>query len=376
MNSDPYDSAAWRTFGMLDADESAIFDEAMRHDPVLRSAYLEMDRLSAAIAAASTTPIAPRAGQLERLQNRLNLTPSRRAYLWPAISGWAAAAVLALLLAINRNDDPGPSAGNTAISPIPETTAPVPSTLPENQLASAASAVVDPPPGMDQTKDPPGTANPESPKEHDGKTATRVETKRLVQEIEVLRDNLEKFQQRDRVLFEPVPGMALPIVMRMTPPGLDKDETLAIEKIDDHHSPITAMLGDALRVMTATTTGTQGLDSKTLVQTDADPATLQPTAIPIYDTARDSGTLVVSNLPPAETGKVYNLWVTTATGAQPIYVGSLPESSASGADSFDFSLGSNMVLPSGFVLTKDPLDSPANPTENNTVLEGPPTPTR
>ena len=71
MNSDPYDSAAWRTFGMLDADEPAIFDQAMHHDPVLRDAYLEMDRLSAAIAASAAAPIEPRTGQLERLQNRL-----------------------------------------------------------------------------------------------------------------------------------------------------------------------------------------------------------------------------------------------------------------------------------------------------------------
>jgi hypothetical protein len=376
MNSDPYDSAAWRTFGMLDADESAIFDEAMRHDPILRSAYLEMDRLSAAIAAASTTPIEPKAGQLERLQNRLNLNPSRRAYLWLAISGWAAAAVLALLLVLNRNSAPGPSTAETSTLQSPETTAPAPNATPENPLASVATNVANSPPGKDQSAGSPGTANPESTTEQDGKTAIKVETKRLVQEIEVLRDNLEKFQQRDRVLFEPVPGMALPIVMRMTPPGLGKDETLALEKTDDHHSPITAMLGDALRGMTATNIGTQDLNSKALAQPDATQAPVQPTAIPIYDAARDSGTLVVSNLPPAETGKVYNLWVTTSTGAQPIYVGSLPDSSASGADSFDFSLGSNMVLPSGFVLTKDPLDSPANPTENNTVLEGPPTPTR
>jgi hypothetical protein len=376
MNSDPYDSAAWRTFGMLDADESAIFDEAMRHDPVLRSAYLEMDRLSAAIAAASTTPIEPKAGQLERLQTRLNLTPSRRAYLWLAISGWAAAAVLALLLVLNRTNGPGPSSGESATARNPDIPATAPNATPENPLASAATNISNSPPGTNPSAGSPGTANPESATEQDGKTAIKVETKRLVQEIEVLRDNLEKFQQRDRVLFEPVPGMALPIVMRMTPPGLGKDETLALEKTDDHHSPITAMLGDALRGMTATNIGTQDLNSKTLAQPDATQAPVQPTAIPIYDAARDSGTLVVSNLPPAETGKVYNLWVTTSTGAQPIYVGSLPESSASGADSFDFSLGSNMVLPSGFVLTKDPLDSPANPTENNTVLEGPPTPTR
>ena len=105
MNSDPFDSAAWRTFDMLDADESAIFDEAMRHDPVLRSAYLEMDRLSAAIAASTALPIEPKAGQLDRLQARLGLGPSKSAQFWLTISGWAAAAVLAILLTLAPHRD-------------------------------------------------------------------------------------------------------------------------------------------------------------------------------------------------------------------------------------------------------------------------------
>ena len=78
------------------------------------------------------------------------------------------------------------------------------------------------------------------------------------------------------------------------------------------------------------------------------------------------------NLTPAAEGEVYNLWVATEPGDPPIYVGSLPEASATGADSFDFSLGSTMVLPSGFVLTRDPRDAPAKPTQDNTVLQGPP----
>lgn len=97
-----------------------------------------------------------------------------------------------------------------------------------------------------------------------------------------------------------------------------------------------------------------------------------PSAIPIYDAARDSGTLVVNNLPAAEEGRVYNLWVTTAQSDKPVYVGSLPASRTPGADSFDFSLGSNMVIPSGFMLTKDPENQPAAPGESNTVLKGPP----
>jgi hypothetical protein len=378
MNSDPYDSAAWRTFGMLDADESAIFDEAMRHDPLLRSAHHEMDRLSAAIAAVATQPIEPRAGQLERLQARLHLNPSRRAYLWLGISGWAAAAVLATFLILDRAGITARPAGQAAA---------VYATSP--QPAETGSAPVDPAipsaPAVPRTNDKDTSsaiaATPEALKEQERKATAKVETKRLVQEIEVLRDNLEKFQHRDRVLFEAVPGMALPIVMRMNPPGVSSDESPDLAKTDER-APITAMLGDALRVMTTSNVGIQQAEPDAIVQADPvvlpDPTMIpeHPTAIPIYDAARDAGTLVVSNLQPAEQGKVYNLWVTTATGAKPIYVGSLPENSASGADSFDFSLGSTMVLPSGFILTKDMLDSPAAPSEANIVLQGPPTPGR
>ena len=367
MNSDPYDSAAWRTFGILDADESAIFDEAMRHDPLLRGAYLEMDRLSAAIAAATTTPIEPKAGQLERLQARLSLSTSKRAYFWLGISGWAAAAVLALLLVLDRTGS-GVGPANQAVADrvvSPPATAPAPSAKP------LPGSVAPAPQPQKKTADTAIVAAPDATRQKDAKAYAKVETKRLVQEIQVLRENLEKFQHRDRVLFEAVPGMALPIVMRMNPPGLDEDDFPALARNDDDNAPITAMLGDALRVMTTSHAGAllEASDAAPLVDAALIPA--HPTAIPIYDAARDAGTLVVSKLPPAGMGKVYNLWVTTATGAQPIYVGSLPESSASGADSFDFSLGSNMVLPSGFMLTKDPQDSPGNPTRTNTVLQGP-----
>jgi len=101
MNFDPYDSAAWRTFDLLDAEEAAAFDDAMRHDPVLQSAYFEMDRLAAAIATTLTAPIEPKPGQLERLQSRLGLQASKHPHYWLTLSGWSAAAVLGVLLALH-----------------------------------------------------------------------------------------------------------------------------------------------------------------------------------------------------------------------------------------------------------------------------------
>jgi hypothetical protein len=370
MNSDPYDSAAWRTFGILDADESAIFDEAMRHDPVLSAAHLEMERISAAIAAASVIPVEPRSGHLDRIYSRLHLGTKRRNYLWLGITGWAAAAVLTLLLYIqprvtpSANTTVGTNSGHVSGNPKPSTISQAPNTLPTEQNDA-----------KDAGTPPDETAVATHIREQDVKATVKVATKRLVQEIEILRDDLEKFQNRDRVLFEAVPGMALPIVMRMNPPGLAQNDTPSLLKPDES-APITVLLGDALRLANAVENG-EPVDAFNAA-TAVDPRTgsTPPTAIPIYDAARDTGTLVVSNLPPVEPGAAYHLWVSTANGDKPFYVGSLPESSANGSDTFDFSLGSNMVLPSGFILTKGTNNAPASPSGKNTVLQGPTSSTR
>lgn len=339
MNSDPYDSAAWRTFGMLDADEAVIFDEAMRADPGLRRACAELDRLAAAITAAAAEPLVPQAGQLERLQRRLGLVRGGgKSPLWVAVSGWAAAVVVAGT-AVWREYG-----------------------VAEKHPAKMADSV----PVVEKPIAPPALEE----------AGGGMENKRLTAEIEALRKNLEEFHLRDRMMFQLLPGRALPLVMTMLPPGETAEDPAA--------QASAALLGDALAAlnqsarepqpMTAapedsSQVSLQPVDSRPMEQT-------QPSAIPIYDAARDAGTLVVNNLPPAGDGQVYNLWVTTGAGERPIYVGSLPESSASGADSFDFSLGSTMVLPSGFLITRDPGDKPATPGERNTVLLGPPTPAR
>lgn len=395
MNSDPHDSAAWRTFGMLDADESAIFDEAMRHDPLLRSAYLEMDRLSAAIGAASVAPIAPRAGQLERLQNRLGLYPVRRLHVWMGISGWAAAAALALLMVFTRggnttsnpnsvaNQTPQPAAGGVSSPTLPATTD-----------ATQATAVAETPASESATDAAAENSAALAAAEEAAKAHVKVETKRLIQEIEVLRDNLEKFQQRDRILFEAVPGVAVPIVMTMRPPGEESDGEIILAQ-NDPQASITGMLGDALKLIhgdgkarTSTSlpefsasaagdgvsgSSVAGAVVPGIAAVDPSVPLAPPSAVPIYDAARDTGTLVVNNLPEAGEGNVYNLWVHTVDGKTPIYVGSLPEGSTTGTDSFDFSLGSTNVLPSGFVLTKDQNNQPSTPSASNTVLQGPTT---
>lgn len=328
MNFDPYDSVAWKSFGMLDADGTSLFEDAMFREPGLRRACLEMDRLAAAIAATTVEPVMPQPEQLEHLQRRLGLLRGgRKSPLWVAMSGWAAALALAGVLAWNYINPPEKPAAVAA----PIIHAPVAPATSENG-------------------------------------ASGLEIKRLNDEIQVLRQSLEEFHERDRSMFQVLPGRALPLVMIMVPPDDNAGSRQAL----------TAMLGDALAASNCPPVVLQQVDDAELVsetthaEEQLDVELEPPMAVPIYDAARDAGTLVVSNLPPAGEGNAYNLWVVTETGGKPVYLGSLPESSALGADSFDFSLGSSMVLPVGFMLTHDPQNAPASPAEGNTVLQGPP----
>jgi hypothetical protein len=322
---------------MLDADESALFEDAMRHDPELRRTSIEMDRLATAIAAISAEPVSPAPEQLERLQRALGHSHApRKCPLWIAVSGWSTAAALAALLAwrVFVGVEEEPSTAVVKSNP--------------------------PPPAQDSTHE-----------------ITSMETRRLMGEIEILRQNLEEFHQRDRAMFQVVPGRALQIVMTMVPPGADRSGSLAT----------TAMLGDALAAINrAAIAKPDEIESETAVTQESsgefieEPAASSPpgpsSAVPIYDAARDTGTLVVSNLPPAPQGRVYHLWVSTSASTRPVYLGKLPDNSVSGAESFDFSLGSTMILPTAFMLTLDPANAPSSPGEENTVLAGPPSAAR
>jgi hypothetical protein len=357
MNSDPHENAAWRSFGMLDSDEAAAFDEAMRHDPVLKGACREMDRLATSIAVTTAPPLAPRAGQLERLHLRLGLYPRKRPN-WVAISGWGVAAALAMLMALDHFPSRKVTTGALENSVIAGSTEKPPEVNREVLVEDDYEA-----PGSES----PNGHDPATVVQNgDGKAYVKVETKRLIQEIEVLREKLENFQILDRKRFDVVPGMAWPVVMRMAPPGTAGKAVDTIAMNADEPT-ITAMIGDAMSSRRSPFAGASvSVENADFVQSVA-----QPAAIPIYDAARDTGTLVVSHLPAKGNDENFNLWVMTANAKSPVYVGRLPDSENPDADSFDFSLGSTMVVPTAFLLTKDKQDAAAIPSETNTVLQGP-----
>lgn len=336
---------------MLDADEAAGFDEAMRRDPVLSGAYREVECLTAAIAAVVTHPVTPQSGQLERLHLRLGLNVAKTTN-WFGISGWAAAAVLLLWLLGNRNE---------ALKKL---------TLHEVQPVRVS--VAKPPDSAKLTTDAVSSMEDLARKNSPDKRSQIVshtaelnavvkrETQRLTQEIEALSDRLEIARERDRSRFEAVPGLSRPVVMRMKPL-----ESLVTEIPVTEEPPISTVIGDALA--SAVPPEFKG---------DASPIPVAlPTilsAISVYDPALDTGTIVIAGeMPKDSLGGPPQLWMLTDDDI-PIYVGTLPELNAQGdQNNFDFSFGIKSTIPRSFILTKGSRGTPIPPSPDNTLLVGP-----
>lgn len=345
MNSDPHETAAWRVFGMLDSDEAAGFDGAMRQDPELRDAYREINTLCAAVAATSVSPVVPRAGQLERLQARLGLQSSKPANWW-GISGWAAAAAaLTFSLLVERKSPiPAESVKNNAAphatkrevriiqntplqKAVPELGPEVGQETPGEDEAAIADVAIEK-----------GNINP----------VAKVETNVLVQEIAVLREKLNAVEKREKQRLEPVQGMAWPIVVTMRPPRA----TTQIVATADVDTSVVGVLGDALA-------GKSSLADNPVVLGGID----TPSAVPIYDPATGTGTLVANNLSDT------NFWVMAKGDNKPRLLGKIPQSGeAYESVGFELPVG---TIPENFMITNDSDGKNAPPSGKNTVLIGP-----
>ena len=378
---------------MLDSNEAAGFDEAIHQDPELKDAYRDMNVLCAAVAAASVAPLQPRAGQLEQLQARLGLQTSKSVN-WLGISGWAAAAAaFAFMLLVDRKAPvPAESVNNSAalhankrdVLMIQKTSA--------QELAAQASSDV----GSEPTED--ATSNRDAAThENNVKLVTKMETKRLVQEIAVLRDKLESVEKREQQRLEPVQGMAWPIVMKMRPPNATTQIVPTEVATTDAETSVVDLLGDALagKASLADNRAKQGVvdtrsaelinapasatDTNTSVvnvpgDALAGKASLAdnqggqgvvdiPSAVPIYDPATGTGTLVVNNLSNT------NFWVTARGETEPRLLGKIPPS-AEAYESVGFELPAG-TIPDNFMITNDSAGKDAPPSDKNTILIGP-----
>jgi hypothetical protein len=346
---------------MMDAEESAAFDDALRESPELRDAYREINALAAAVAVTHVKPLQPRAGDFERLQTRLGLL-RQRPVNWLGISGWAIAASLALLLVVNhrpRVESGGTIAqaptgasgatGSATDAPAQNHAVRIPA-KPEDTLAASGTSA--------------GTAD-----ETEANTPRKVETMRLIQEISVLRKKLEKVAKRDQRRFEVVPGRSWPVMMTMAPPPSSDDEESETETVPEDTVALTSRVADALAGISSIT----GDPSASFApeETAAASVAATPAAIPIYDPVTDEGAIVVAGLPQPEEDMGNFLWVATETSDVPVLVGQLPPNESQQAVSIDFELGTKGILPTSFILTQGDIGSPAAPSAKNTILIGP-----
>ena len=341
---------------MLDADESNRFDEEARLNPELRLAVAEIDRLTSSLAIATAAPIVPNAGQLDRLHLRLGLSEARK-YNWAGITGWAAAASLLLSWTFIQ----GPTKEYVSRGPIPSDKPSANLTEPVSPADRTLLSDSSEPTVASQRDEIPDGEIPMVLEQNS--LVGRVETRQLVQEVTVLREQLARFKERDHQRNVRAAGVAWPIVMRMRPPGTASSVGNKI-LTEDEEPVLTAMLGDAI----AATVNREA----TKIALDSPKTDVAPSAIPIYDPARDTGTIVINGeLPATTTDESYQLWVTASNNETPVYVGTLPESETGAAQIFDFSLGSTSTFPSGFILTKGSKTGRVAPTSENTVLQGP-----
>jgi hypothetical protein len=393
MNSDPHETAAWRAFGMLDSNEAAGFDEAIHQDPELKDAYRDMNVLCAAVAAASVAPLQPRAGQLEQLQARLGLKASKSVN-WLGISGWAAAAAALtfILLVDHKPPMPTESVKNKAAPHANKQDILMIQKATVQELAAQPSSDVGSEPAEDATSNRDAATH-----ENNVKLVTKMETKRLVQEIAVLREKLESIEKREQQRLEPVQGMAWPIVMKMRPPNATTQIVPTEVAMAEAEASVVDLLGDALagKASLADNRAKQGVvDTRSAVPIN-DPATTADTntsavnvpgdalaekasladnqgeqgvvdttsAVPIYDPATGTGTLVVNNLSNT------NFWVTARGDSEPRLLGKIPQSTEA-YESVGFELPAG-TIPDNFMITNDSAGKNAPPSDKNTILIGP-----
>ena len=342
---------------MLDAEESAAFDDALRENADLRQAYREINALATALAVSQVKPLQTRAGEFERLQTRLGLL-RQRPVNWLGISGWAIAASLALLLVVSHShrlvDQERPKGARA-------TSASVSGSLAENDPGS-----VEIPREDNQALAASGTSNGVA----DGKEiklAKKGEAMKLIQEISVLREKLESVAKRDQKRFEFVPGRSWPVMMTMAPPpSSGEDETT----IPEDAPALTARVADALAGISSITSAAPS-EISAPEENAAASSNATPAAIPIYDPVTDQGAIVVAGLPQPEEDMGNFLWVATETSEVPVLVGQLPPNESQQAVSIDFELGTRGILPTSFILTNGEIGNPAAPSAKNTILIGP-----
>ncbi|MFY7816897.1 MAG: hypothetical protein ACOVRB_00890 [Akkermansiaceae bacterium] len=312
------------------------------------------DLVSAVIAMDHSAPVRPQKNSWQVISVKISSKDeTSRSFPIPAWLGWVAAAVIATYLLIDRSNRNGNA--SIADQPLENTIQMQPSDDHESHEQSQHSPQLSSDTNQNQHRlDPSG-----KPRETNH---SRDPQRSLIQEIDILRKQIAVLASRDAERLVPQQGVAWPIIMKLTVPGTDP----AAAEVPD------PLLGSMLRfdVDDPTLPALSPSSAKAAAPTRAEKDPSLPSAVPIYDPARDTGLLVISNLDQPAEDKAYHLWVESDTSTQPVLVGTLPEH-VSSSENFAFKLGAVGIIPDRFLVTQDSRHAPESPNKANTVLLGP-----
>ena len=349
MNSDEHSSS--KSFSAVDA-AFGMEDPSICPTAAEREQQRWIDAISAVIAVDGSNPIAPSAAMHDAIRWRIDApVRSLRRMRLLAWTGWAAAAMLCagLFLVDSRRDvlivhDPAPSL------PKPVITEKAQAPLPIEEKSHAVQEEI-------------AQANERVRAEQALQESMRAQQRSLIQEIETLREKVTVLAKRDAERLVANDGVSWPIIMKLTHPDADPatvtiDEPLLGALLSPSNIPLASAMRDDVAPPLA-------------ILPDAEnPAINLPSAVPVYDPARDVGKLIVSNLLSPADGQAYYLWVKNDQTQEPVLVGTLP-SDIGQSETFDFQLGSTGLIPDRFLITQDPLENPSIPAASNIILDRP-----
>lgn len=307
------------------------------------------DLVSTVIALDQSRPLRPRKNSLEVIVGKISSRPStslqQRSFAW---TGWAAAAAMAILFIMQDHSSTIAtlSPNNQNHTSSIKTTSPHASN-PHVQAVTSAHAT-------DESQS-------QSSQEGAATANMREQQRSLIQEIETLRKEVVLLASRDAQRLVARDGISWPIIMKLTAPGTDPLAVVVKDPV------LGAMFDVAAAERGATVRDPLNAGSEANAVT---PNPALPSAVPIYDPARDSGQLLINNLDAPAAGQAYFLWVQSDNSNQPVLVGSLPENFAS-SETFDFRLGAVGIIPDRFLITQDSQSSPSSPNASNTILRSP-----
>jgi hypothetical protein len=331
------------------------------------------DLVASVVAIEQSRPLRPRADSLSKIHRAISREmPLTAAQRWFVSSGWAVAACVTLLFLWKPVTQMRKASPETQI-----TTTSQPTQIIENNVTQTPTIVA-----LPDALQPEIAENSKQFQKQNANPRVDDVQRKLIQEIEVLRKEVEILAVRDTERLVVQGGVSWPIIMKLTRPGTDPNAAIVQDPL------LSALLNsqvptgsptnnETIASNNPTTTARAGQlppnEGEFLTQADSQPIATDvnmPSAVPVYDPARDEGQFIVNNLSYPQEGNEYFLWVKTNNAATPVLVGTLP-GNIQNNESFSFRLGSTGLIPQSFLVTQGAAKSPSLPSATNTVLQGP-----